>query len=313
MDQNKEDSAKLNVSAPQPIEDMSDLGTRNPEMFIPNSATRTSISSSNYIPFFSDGSYCTGSSNPSECMNPFMLGPDANTGFYQPTLSQSSIEPQRFSADMVSLYESQGSGLGSCYQQRHYPIYGSSTRMEPYNFTHSNSTNFGVVRQDNDEEENLQTKRDNSEIFEFPSMNSCEVPTARQTGNGQVPQTFTIYANEWDLLSDSVPSSEMCSSQCQEISTIMNYKHLHSKKLVDLTIPHEVLMAEKRQCERMKELIFCDPVTHVYNPLVYAFEVHLDFVKKYCCSEKPILFLGMNPGPFGMVQNGVSEKNLNII
>lgn len=47
------------------------------------------------------------------------------------------------------------------------------------------------------------------------------------------------------------------------------------------------------------------PVEYVYNPLDYAFELHSKYVYKYCNSKKKILFLGMNPGPWGMVQCGV--------
>ncbi|XP_058717122.1 single-strand selective monofunctional uracil DNA glycosylase [Poecile atricapillus] len=41
------------------------------------------------------------------------------------------------------------------------------------------------------------------------------------------------------------------------------------------------------------------------RPLEYAWEPHRSFVRRYLRSPKPILFLGMNPGPFGMAQTGV--------
>ena len=50
---------------------------------------------------------------------------------------------------------------------------------------------------------------------------------------------------------------------------------------------------------------FGPPVHHVYNPLVYAFEAHRQYLLRYCRREADILLLGMNPGPFGMVQTGV--------
>lgn len=49
-----------------------------------------------------------------------------------------------------------------------------------------------------------------------------------------------------------------------------------------------------------------DSVEYIYNPLEYAANLHNQYVKKYCNSAKKIMFLGMNPGPFGMVQTGVS-------
>ena len=42
------------------------------------------------------------------------------------------------------------------------------------------------------------------------------------------------------------------------------------------------------------------PVTHSYNPLGYAWAPHEAYVRKYGNCRKRALFLGMNPGPFGM-------------
>jgi single-strand selective monofunctional uracil DNA glycosylase len=44
---------------------------------------------------------------------------------------------------------------------------------------------------------------------------------------------------------------------------------------------------------------------HVYNPLEYAWDVHREYLRRYVSGPKRVLFLGMNPGPFGMVQTGV--------
>jgi single-strand selective monofunctional uracil DNA glycosylase len=50
---------------------------------------------------------------------------------------------------------------------------------------------------------------------------------------------------------------------------------------------------------------FALPVTHVYNPLDYAWEVHCRYLQRYGEGRKRVVFVGMNPGPFGMVQIGV--------
>lgn len=52
-------------------------------------------------------------------------------------------------------------------------------------------------------------------------------------------------------------------------------------------------------------LAFAEPVTHVYNPLVYARAPHEAYLERYGRSRKRALLLGMNPGPFGMAQTGV--------
>ncbi len=55
----------------------------------------------------------------------------------------------------------------------------------------------------------------------------------------------------------------------------------------------------------LKPLRFSLPVTHVYNPLIYARKGYFQYYEKYGGSPKEIIFLGMNPGPWGMAQTGV--------
>ncbi|MDT4762400.1 uracil-DNA glycosylase family protein [Sphaerochaeta sp. PS] len=43
----------------------------------------------------------------------------------------------------------------------------------------------------------------------------------------------------------------------------------------------------------------------VYNPLIYAWPLHEQYILKYVNKQVETLFLGMNPGPFGMAQTGV--------
>jgi single-strand selective monofunctional uracil DNA glycosylase len=52
-------------------------------------------------------------------------------------------------------------------------------------------------------------------------------------------------------------------------------------------------------------LTFSEPVTHVYNPLVYARRPHDQYFKKFGQRGAKIILLGMNPGPWGMAQTGV--------
>jgi single-strand selective monofunctional uracil DNA glycosylase len=47
------------------------------------------------------------------------------------------------------------------------------------------------------------------------------------------------------------------------------------------------------------------PAAYVYNPLVYAQEPHEAYLRRYGGAPKEVVFLGMNPGPFGMAQTGV--------
>jgi single-strand selective monofunctional uracil DNA glycosylase len=67
----------------------------------------------------------------------------------------------------------------------------------------------------------------------------------------------------------------------------------------------QLVQAAKRLRAAIAPLQFTPPVSHVYNPLAYAWAAHELYLCKYGNSPKRIVFLGMNPGPFGMVQTGV--------
>lgn len=57
--------------------------------------------------------------------------------------------------------------------------------------------------------------------------------------------------------------------------------------------------------DAVNELRFAEPVAYVYNPLDYAWEMHCEFLSRYGQGQREIVFLGMNPGPWGMAQTGV--------
>jgi single-strand selective monofunctional uracil DNA glycosylase len=56
---------------------------------------------------------------------------------------------------------------------------------------------------------------------------------------------------------------------------------------------------------RARKLSFGAPVAHVYRPLDYAWPMVEAYVSRFGNGPKEVLFLGMNPGPFGMAQTGV--------
>lgn len=65
------------------------------------------------------------------------------------------------------------------------------------------------------------------------------------------------------------------------------------------------LEEELRLNAELSQLQFPEPVGVIYNPVDYAWEPHRNYVTRYCQGPKEVLFLGMNPGPFGMAQTGV--------
>lgn len=63
----------------------------------------------------------------------------------------------------------------------------------------------------------------------------------------------------------------------------------------------------------MSRLSFSEPVTHVYNPLQYAKQTSELYLERYAKRGVEAIFLGMNPGPFGMAQTGVPFGEVRIV
>ena len=70
-------------------------------------------------------------------------------------------------------------------------------------------------------------------------------------------------------------------------------------------ISTRVVQAAADLRDAAQRLHFAPPVSHVYNPLEYAWAAHEKYLQRYAANRKRVVFLGMNPGPFGMAQTGV--------
>jgi single-strand selective monofunctional uracil DNA glycosylase len=66
-----------------------------------------------------------------------------------------------------------------------------------------------------------------------------------------------------------------------------------------------LISAAQRLHRRTSRLAFDAPVACVYAPLGYAWTIAEAYIEKYGSGPKEVVFVGMNPGPFGMAQTGV--------
>ncbi|MCX6876611.1 MAG: single-stranded DNA-binding protein [Verrucomicrobia bacterium] len=66
-----------------------------------------------------------------------------------------------------------------------------------------------------------------------------------------------------------------------------------------------LIESARRLATALHGLEFSTPVSHVYRPLDYAWKPHEIYLNRAGTGPKRVLFLGMNPGPFGMAQTGV--------
>lgn len=68
-----------------------------------------------------------------------------------------------------------------------------------------------------------------------------------------------------------------------------------------------------RLADEVEQLRFEPPVTHVYNPLRYAFGPHADYLRRFGKKKGRTILVGMNPGPWGMVQTGVPFGEVSLV
>ena len=74
-----------------------------------------------------------------------------------------------------------------------------------------------------------------------------------------------------------------------------------------------LLAVADRLARALRPLRFGPPVTHVYNPLLYAREPYARYLERYAGGAKEVVLVGMNPGPFGMLQTGVPFGEVRLV
>lgn len=108
----------------------------------------------------------------------------------------------------------------------------------------------------------------------------------------------TIIPNEIELLKSNANNKKSSNlAPTNQTNSPFFEKTEYWQKLYDI---------EHRMSNELNEVSFTSSaIAAVYNPIEYASELHCAYLKKFLNEPKQVLFIGMNPGPFGMVQTGV--------
>ena len=77
--------------------------------------------------------------------------------------------------------------------------------------------------------------------------------------------------------------------------------------------PTPLVALSRRLAVAAGALTFAPPVAFVYNPMLYAREPHERYLERWGGGPKSWLFVGMNPGPFGMMQTGVPFGEVGMV
>ena len=76
---------------------------------------------------------------------------------------------------------------------------------------------------------------------------------------------------------------------------------------------HRLLDASHELRDATSKLRFGPPVAYVYRPLDYAAALSDGYVTRFGRGKKDVVFVGMNPGPFGMAQTGVPFGEVSFV
>ncbi len=74
-----------------------------------------------------------------------------------------------------------------------------------------------------------------------------------------------------------------------------------------------LIESAKKLISNISKLTFSEPTALVYNPLEYAWAIHEKYLKLGGQGRKKAIFLGMNPGPYGMAQTGVPFGEISAV
>ena len=80
-----------------------------------------------------------------------------------------------------------------------------------------------------------------------------------------------------------------------------------------MSLSNNISKAARNLSSACNSMDFAKPVTHVYNPLDYAWPAHKQYIERAAITKKKVVFLGMNPGPFGMAQTGVPFGEISAV
>ena len=78
-------------------------------------------------------------------------------------------------------------------------------------------------------------------------------------------------------------------------------------------IAGRLIIASRALAGAVDSMRFAAPTACVYNPLTYAHAPYEEYLRRFASTPKRVVFLGMNPGPWGMAQTGVPFGEVEMV
>lgn len=154
-------------------------------------------------------------------------------------------------------------------------------------------------------------KRSNSSIVDYMIQIQTSLGIKQDADEtGEKECTSTIPASVSDTKEDTTEHTSVVTEYASNAEKNGNVEHMST---ISTSISDRLLSIEQELCTKLLDVTFPSSIQYIYNPLEYAFETHAMYVRKYCTGVKKILFVGMNPGPWGMSQTGVPFGEISMV
>ena len=74
-----------------------------------------------------------------------------------------------------------------------------------------------------------------------------------------------------------------------------------------------LIKASRQLATRCAAIEFPADINLIYHPLIYAAAPYEEYLRKFAAGPKRNIFIGINPGPWGMVQTGIPFGEINAV
>ncbi|XP_071563318.1 single-strand selective monofunctional uracil DNA glycosylase isoform X2 [Temnothorax nylanderi] len=157
-------------------------------------------------------------------------------------------------------------------------------------------------------------KRSNSNVVDYMSQIQTTLGIKQDADeNGEKKRTSAMPAPVSDTEAKEDTTEHTSLVPAHSSNTGESGNAVEHTSATSTSISDRLLSIEQELCTKLRQVSFPSSIEYIYNPLEYAFETHAMYVRKYCTGTKKILFVGMNPGPWGMSQTGVPFGEINMV
>lgn len=155
-------------------------------------------------------------------------------------------------------------------------------------------------------------KRSNSSVVDYMTQIQTSLGIKQdvdETGEKECTSAMPAPVSDIEAKEDTTEHISVVSTS----NTEKNGNTVEDISAISTFISDKLLSIEQELCTKLLDVTFPSSIQYIYNPLEYAFETHAMYVRKYCTGVKKILFVGMNPGPWGMSQTGVPFGEISMV